>query len=288
MRNIYLVAQRVWVKLSEDRIKTTRRDSISMKKALLAMLTVAAMSSADVSTAQDAAAQANNPLAKIQALNLQNYYIGALTGDSDETANQFVIRYATPLSLGDSTWLMRVSVPVNTLPVGTDMNDVTDLGDISIFAAYLFESANPDISFAIGPQIVAPTAQDDRLGNDQWQLGIANVYFNATSSKFQYGYLLTYQNGVGDTNGRERVKLAAVQPFAFYQLGQGWYTGGAPLWTFDLNNGDYSMPLGLRLGKVIKANDTVYNMFVEPQYNIAHEGIGQPEWQIYFALNMQF
>ena len=34
------------------------------------------------------AAQANNPLAKTTAFNMQNYYIGELT-DSDEDANQF-------------------------------------------------------------------------------------------------------------------------------------------------------------------------------------------------------
>ncbi|MDU9005466.1 hypothetical protein [Sedimentitalea todarodis] len=259
-----------------------------MKKTFIAVIAASIISNGGIAAAQDAGAQANNPLANTTAFNIQNYYIGELTGDSDKDANQFILRYAKPFSLGDSNWLMRLSVPVSTLPVGTNMSDVTDLGDIDVFAAYLFDTGNPAVSFGIGPEIVAPTAQDDRLGNEQWQVGFANVYFNATSSKFQYGYLLTYRNGIGDTNGRERVKLAALQPFGFYQLGQGWYTGSAPAWTFDLDNGDYNIPLGLRLGKVIQANDTVYNMFVEPQYSVAHEGDGQPKWQIFFALNMQF
>ena len=44
------------------------------------------------------AAQANNPLADIQAFNLQNYYIPELSGDIDSTANNFVLRYAQPFA----------------------------------------------------------------------------------------------------------------------------------------------------------------------------------------------
>ncbi|WP_138473376.1 hypothetical protein [Poseidonocella sp. HB161398] len=253
---------------------------------MLAACTLASTTSA--TRAQDAAAQANNPLANARALNLQNYYIGELTGDGDKDANQFILRFAAPFSIGEGNWLMRLSVPVDTLPVGGNMGDVTGLGDIDVFAAYLFDTGNPAVSFGIGPEIVAPSAGDDRLGNEQWQLGFANVYFNAASSKFQYGYLLTYRNGVGDRNGRETVQLGAFQPFGFYQLGDGWYTGGAPAWAYDFKSGNYNVPLGLRLGKVIQSGGTVFNLFAEPQYSIAHDGDGQAQWQVFFAMNMQF
>jgi hypothetical protein len=45
----------------------------------------------------NAASQANNPLANMTALNIQNYYIGDLS-DSDEDANQFWVRFAQPFS----------------------------------------------------------------------------------------------------------------------------------------------------------------------------------------------
>ncbi|ENU4171638.1 hypothetical protein ACVR5T_001079 [Salmonella enterica subsp. enterica serovar Newport] len=47
------------------------------------------------------AAQANNPLANMTAFNMQNYYIGDVSG-TDQDANQFWFRYAQPFSLGDS------------------------------------------------------------------------------------------------------------------------------------------------------------------------------------------
>lgn len=260
-----------------------------MKSFLKRFAQVAALCVTSTSVfAQSDAAQANNPLADITAFNIQNYYFGELTGPGDSTGNQFVLRYAKPVSIGDTNWLIRASLPYNSLPVGTGGQTVSGIGDFDIFAAYQIDTGNPAVSFAFGPQVVAPTATDDRLGSDQWQLGIANVYFNATSPVFQYGYLLTWRGGVGDTNGRTRANLGAFQPFVFYQLGNGYYTGGAPIWTYNFANDSYSVPLGIRLGKVTKRGNTVYNFFVEPQYSVFHKGAGQPKWQIYMALNMQF
>ncbi|EAN2044034.1 hypothetical protein D9N54_25130, partial [Salmonella enterica] len=61
------------------------------------------------------AAQANNPLANMTAFNMQNYYIGDVS-DTDQDANQFWFRYAQPFSLGESKWLLRSSLPINTYP----------------------------------------------------------------------------------------------------------------------------------------------------------------------------
>ena len=85
-----------------------------------------------------------------------------------------------------------------------------------------------------------------------------------------------------------RVSLAAFQPFFFYQLQDGWYTGTAPIWNYDFNSDNYSVPVGARLGKVVKGNKAVFNFFVEPQVSVADRGPGQPEWQLFFAMNMQF
>ena len=46
--------------------------------------------------------------------------------------------------------------------------------------------------------------------------------------------------------------------------------------------------MGLGIGKIVKSGDTVYNFFVEPQFTILDRGPGQPEFQLYMALNMQF
>ncbi|UCH74211.1 MAG: hypothetical protein JSU82_18220 [Rhodospirillales bacterium] len=244
---------------------------------------------AHVAKAQDDidTAQANNPLANFRALNLQDYYIGELSGTS-ETANQFWLRYAQPFSVRETDWLMRLSVPINTFPTSPTSGSETGLGDTNVFAAYLFDTASPAISFGLGPTLTVPTATKRALGSEKWSAGIANVLFDARSPKFQYGYLLTWLASFAGESSREDVNLGALQPFAFYQLGNGTYLRSAPIWTYNFENGDYSVPIGLGIGKVFRRDATVFNLFIEPQVSIADEGFGQPEWQIFFGLNMQF
>jgi hypothetical protein len=235
----------------------------------------------------DAAAQANNPLANMTAFNLQNYYIGELT-KSDDSANQFWLRFAQPFSIAKTDWLMRASLPINTFPTPPDNDKETGIGDFNIFAAYLIDTGNPAVSFGIGPQLTAPTAGKDELGSEKWSAGVANVLFNAGSSRFQYGYLLTWQASFAGADDRSDVNTGAFQPFAFYQLGKGLYLRSAPIWVYNFENDDYSIPLGLGIGKVIKRNKTVFNMFIEPQISVADRGPGFPEWQIFAGFNMQF
>lgn len=235
----------------------------------------------------NAAAQANNPLANMTAFNIQDYYIGDIS-ESDKTANQAWLRFAKPFSISKSKWIMRASLPINTFPTPPDGDKKTGIGDVSVFAAYLIDTGNPAVSFGIGPQLTAPTASRDGLGSEKWSAGFANVLFNASSVKFQYGYLLTWQESFAGESHREDVNIAAFQSFGFFQLGGGTYLRAAPIWSFNLRNGDYSIPLGLGVGQVIKHGKTVYNLFLEPQFSVADEGPGQPRWQMLAGFNMQF
>ncbi|BDD12645.1 hypothetical protein FUAX_50770 (plasmid) [Fulvitalea axinellae] len=79
-----------------------------------------------------------------------------------------------------------------------------------------------------------------------------------------------------------------VQPFAFFQLGKGTYLRSAPSAVFDFEKGEYNIPFGIGIGKVVKINNTVYNLFVEPQFSVASKGMYQPQFQLYTAINMQF
>ena len=255
----------------------------------LATLATAVMACVAAGTAQgnDAAAQANNPLANMTAFNLQNSYIGRLT-QTDEDANQFWLRYAQPFEFFGGKWLLRASLPVNSFPTFPDGGTETGLGDINAFAAYLIDTGDPAVSFGIGPQVTAPSATDDALGSGKWSAGFANVLFNGRSKTFQYGYLLTWQASFAGDDDREDVNIGAFQPFAFYQLGKGTYLRSAPVWAYNFENDAYSIPIGLGVGQVIPKGKTVFNLFLEPQYSVAWRGPAQPDWQIFAGFNMQF
>jgi len=237
--------------------------------------------------AAEDAAQANNPLANMTAFNLQNYYIGDLSGFQD-SANQFWVRYAQPFSLGKTDWIFRGSLPINSFPTTPTGSQKTGTGDLNMFAAYLIDVGNPDVSFGIGPQITAPTASEKELGSEKWSAGLVNVLFDASSRKFQYGYLLTWEASFAGSSNRSRVNIGAFQPFAFYQLGGGTYLRSTPIWSYNFQNDAYSIPIGLGIGQVVRRGHTVLNFFLEPQVSVASRGPGQPEWQVFFGMNMQF
>ena len=258
---------------------------------VLAVLMAAHASSPVPGLAQEAggggsAAQANNPLANMTALNFQDYYIGELT-ESDRAANQFWIRFAKPFRLGGD-WLLRASLPIPTQPTPPDGDTKTGLGDLNVFAAYLFKTKDPALSIGLGPQVTIPTATSDYLGSQKWSAGFAHVLFNGKSPKFQWGYLLTWQHSFAGSDDRADVNVGAFQPFLFYQLGNGLYLRSAPIWVYNFESEGYSMPLGVGIGKVIPKGKTVFNVFVEPQFSVADDGAGWPEWQIFAGFNLQF
>ena len=225
-------------------------------------------------------AAANNPLANMTAFNIQNYYYADLYGTED-SANTAWLRFVKPFG----KWLMRASLPVSTVPVSSSSDPVSGLGDLNVFMAYLLSDPSSPAQYGIGPLVAAPTATDEALGVDAWQAGAAAVYFNAESPKVQWGGLLTWQtsiSGDGDTN------LSVLQPFLMLQLGKGTYLRSAPIWLFDLENDTYNVPFGVGIGKVLKVDRTVFNMFIEPQWTVLHDGVGQPEFTVFVGLNLQF
>ena len=53
----------------------------------------------------------------------------------------------------------------------------------------------------------------------------------------------------------------AAQPFAFYQLNNGWYLRGAPIWAYNFENDSPNIPLGIGLWKVWTRGKTVFTLF---------------------------
>ncbi|MEN8224637.1 MAG: hypothetical protein ABFS05_04680 [Bacteroidota bacterium] len=234
------------------------------------------------------AAQANNPLANMTALNFHNYYIPKMTDAPDDMyMNNAWVRFAKPFAKG--RLLLRVSAPINTMAIPGNAGGVTSyngLGDVNAFVSYNFIS-KPNATVGIGPLIAAPTATETVLGSGKWQAGLAFVAFIVKSPVFQFGGLVTWQTSVAGDEDRAETNMAAVQPFYFWQLGKGTYLRGAPIWAFDIQNENFHMPLALGIGKVVKMDNTMFNLFVESQYSVLHYGT-QPQLQILTGINLQF
>ena len=134
---------------------------------------------------------------------------------------------------------------------------------------------------------MAPTASESILGSGKLQAGFALVAFFANSPTFQFGSLITWQASFAGESDRNDMNLGAFQPFYFWQLGKGTYLRGAPIWVFDFEKETFHVPLALGIGKVVKVDRTVFNLFIEPQYSILTE-VTQPQFQLFTGINLQF
>lgn len=226
-------------------------------------------------------AKANNPLADMTAFNIHNYYRPKLNEMPDGLSNTNWYRFARPT--GKILW--RLSVPLELRANGTASR--SGLGDLDLFGAYLTVTT-PKLTFGFGPSASFPTASKDELGSGKYTLGAAVVAFAVPSPQFQYGALVIWRTSIGGDADRSKVNFLALQPFYFWQLGKGLYFRGAPIIPIDLETGNYHVPLGLGIGKVVKMSGTVFNFFIEPQYSVLVEGPGQPIFQLFTAVNMQF
>ena len=258
-----------------------RRSSLPTHCAAMLLLLVVGMSSPAWAQSADEVARANNPLAPITAINLQNYSIPSIYGVDDPQANALLLR---PV-IATERLIFRGTLPVSTVP--TSDGSVSGLGDFSAFLAFLLPSRGA-WQLGVGPLVAMPTATDDALGTGKWQLGVAAVAVSNVTPTLLAGALVTWQGSVGGDDDRPDASLLTAQPLAIMQIGAGYYIRSTGVIQVNTENGDFAVPFGLGAGKVFRSGRAVLNAFLEPQWTVLHDGAGQPAFQLFAGLNIQF
>ncbi|CAG9231473.1 conserved exported hypothetical protein [Paraburkholderia tropica] len=265
------------------RCKAALVSTIALAGALVSMQAVA---QSQANSAADNANKSNNPLNLAASFNVQNMFAPSLYGSSAVT-NDLLLRGTLPLGpngLVPVPQILRLTAPISTRPDPTGGYN-TGLGDLNLFDIFLVSQGATQIG--IGPLVTAPTATDPALGTGKWQAGLAAVVVDASRARL-LGALVQWQHSFAGQSSRPTVQSLTAQPFGIFNLPDGWYIRSTGIWTFDLQHGAYYIPVGLGGGKAWKAGGTIYNVFVEPQYSVAHSGAGVPKWQIFAGLNMTF
>jgi hypothetical protein len=227
----------------------------------------------------------NNPLHPAIGLNLQDAYTGRFYGRGDQDANALLLRGTVPHKLFGQAQILRATLPITTTPDVAPAGRRTGAGDLNLFDLFLFKLEQ--VEFGIGPQLTIPTASRDETGTGKWQAGLAAALI-APQRWGMLGGLLTWQHSFAGDDDRPTQNNLQLQPLVIRNFPQGWYFRSTAAWNFDLKRDTYSIPVGLGFGKVWKAGKTTMNLFAEPQWTVAHAGDGQPKFQLFFGLNMQF
>jgi hypothetical protein len=246
-------------------------------------LTVCGSAFAQTAPASSEANEANNPLTPKITVNFHDQWAPQLY-DSNDYTNAFLFRGVIPNAAFGTPQLFRYTLPVATAPTRT--GTTTSIGDLNLIDLFPFKVGHTEV--AIGPQITAPTAGKDETGTGKWQGGVAAIVI-APQKWGLLGTLITWQQSFAGSHRRLDQNNFAFQPLILYNLAQGWYVRSTATWNFDLQRGNYAIPVGLGLGKVkVLDSGTSLNIFLEPQWTVSRSGAGQPQFQVFAGVNLQF
>jgi hypothetical protein len=233
---------------------------------------------------QEEIAKSNNPLAALNQVSFHDFITMHQRGTT-EVSNTMNLRGV----MVAGRQIIRATIPFTTTPAANDMGYNSGLGDIQIFDAIRFTKNGASTDLAVGPMLVFPTGSNDYLGTGKWQAGGAFVVMHHIPGGHLLGTLLTYQHSFAGQEDRADVSVLAFQPALTFNIAAGLYARSAgATWTFDFENQRTLIPFGLGVGKVFKVYHTMVNVFIEPQLTVYSEGAGQPAYQVFFGMNLQW
>ena len=227
--------------------------------------------------------RANAPVSDLLQIRFQDAFAPAFEGAQGQ-GNTFSINPIVPIpefTAFPYTQLLSLTIPVAI----TTPQDVTGFGDLKLLD-FVLVSRDPEFVWGIGPVFIFPSASDPTTGQGKWQAG------PAAGAGYQRGNLsigVLAQNPISFAGDKDRSSsnFLLLQPFATYQLGAGWFVKTEPQMLFDWKTHKQTLPVNLGIGRVFKIGDQYVNCFVEPAWNISHDGPA-PRYAITFGLYLLY
>ncbi len=251
-----------------------------------AMLALVAVSGAPAKAGEVSTADAQNPVASMVSVPLQNNtYFDA--GPYKGTVNALLVEPVVPFHVSEnwdviSRWITPIIYQPRLSP-----NDGSTFGLGNLQPQFYLTPAHPgSVIWGIGPQLWLPTATDKTLGNNHFGGGPAAVLL-AVKGPWLYGFL-TSQSWAGNSKGR--TNEFTFEPFVFYNMARGWYITSTPLMTAEWEQPGrdvWTVPLGGGVGRLFKVGNQPLNIRLEAFDNV-HRPDFAPSWQVQFQVQLLF
>jgi hypothetical protein len=246
----------------------------------IALLGIALQVHAD--NPSDLAKQAQNPIANLISLPLQNN-TNFNVGPDDRNQNILNIQPVYPVSLNEN-WnvITRTILPVTSQPLA-DGDRQNGLGDTS-FTAFFSPKDSAKLTWGVGPVVLIPTSTDDSLGAGNWGGGLSAVFLGMPGN-WVVGSLFS-------NVWAQDVNQFTWQYFINYNIpnSNGLYLTSAPIITanWEADSGDrWTVPFGGGVGKIFKIGKQPVNGQVSAYYNVDKPEFGA-DWQLRLQLQLLF
>jgi hypothetical protein len=238
-------------------------------------------------SAEELAKQAQNPVADLISIPLQNNF-NFNVGSKDGMQYVGNIQPVVPIHATES-WniITRTIIPLVYQPeLAPGVGDVFGLGDIQ-FTAFLSPSKPGKLIWGVGPIIQFPSGTDNSITSGQWAAGPSAVAL-VMDGHWVYGALVNYLSSFAGASDRGVVSQWLIQPFLNYNLPEGWYLTTSPIVTANMmaeTSQRWTVPLGGGVGKIVHMGKLPLNLQLAGYYNVTHPDVG-PDWSIRFQIQL--
>ena len=138
-------------------------------------------------------------------------------------------------------------------------------------------------SFGLGPTFIFPTATDDTLGSDKWQIGPAAVAVYKTKG-FTGAVLGQYWWDFAETSSDAKdTSHGSILYSAWWDLPNAWQVGFNPTITYnDKASGDnkWNVPIGLGVAKTIKLGKLPIKFQFSTEKSVIRQDNYGKEWNV--------
>ena len=217
----------------------------------------------------DLATQSQNPVASLISLPFE-FNSSQNVGEDEKTQNTFLAKPVVPVGISEN-WdlVLRGIIPFIDQPDSGPIDGKTGIGDIQLqtyFVPKETDSLGGDNfwTWGVGPVLQFDSASDDILGTGRNAAGIGGVFFSKINN-WTVGALLNNVWDVDSSNTRDDVNLMTFQPFANYNLANGWFLKTDPIITYnhEADSGNkWTVPLGAGFGRIFNWGKQPVNMSV--------------------------
>jgi hypothetical protein len=238
-------------------------------------------------------AQLANPVSSVWSIVFQNNFTFLKGEPSEKTRFLYNLNFQPVLPVPLTQNWNLITRPVFPLIFGQPVSDPetgfhgkSGLGDI-VMVNLLSPNKPSGFLWGVGPTWIFPTATNDNLGQEKWQVGPAAVGLYL-SKDWIFGAFPQQWWSFAGKNDRPDTSQMNIQYFVWRLLPGAWQVGtGAPNITINWKADDddkVNLPIGLGVAKTVKLGKLPVKLQLEGSYSAVHEDILGQRWNIRFTV----
>jgi hypothetical protein len=256
---------------------------------LAALSLLCSSNSARAQESSDIAKQAQNPIANLISVPLENDF-NPQTGGNKLDSYVLQLKPVIPLHLSaDWNLITRTIIPIIQAPdLAPGVTGATGIGDIQE-SLFLSPTKGGPVIWGVGPAIAIPTATVASLGTKKLSVGPSAVVLRS-HGHWLFGSLVQNLFSVAGPSRRPDVNQMLIQPFVNYNIRHGWYLTSSPIITANWEvkpNQTWTVPVGGGGGKIVHFGKLPVNVSSQLFRNASYP-YGATHWSARLQVQLLF